>query len=100
MLGLLAGLATSTAWAQPNPALLGSKGAFIADVLRQMTLDEKIGQLRLISFGPLMPAPKLAEEVAAGRVGGSFGVVSRPEQRPLQEAATQRSRMKIPLLFA
>ncbi|WP_444813206.1 beta-glucosidase BglX [Variovorax saccharolyticus] len=98
--GLLAGLATPMALAQPNPALLGNKGAFIADVLRQMTLDEKIGQLRLISFGPQMSAPQLAEEVAAGRVGGSFGVVSRPEQRPLQEAAMQQSRMKIPMLFA
>ncbi|MDN8616088.1 beta-glucosidase BglX [Variovorax ginsengisoli] len=100
LLGLLAGLATPMAMAQPNPALLGNKGAFIADVLRQMTLDEKIGQLRLISFGPSMPASKLAEEVAAGRVGGSFGVVSRPEQRPLQDAAMQRSRMKIPVFFA
>ena len=100
LLGLLAGLATPMATAQPNPALLGDKGAFIADVLRQMTLDEKIGQLRLISYGPLMSAPQLAGEVAAGRVGGSFGVVSRPEQRPLQQAAMQKSRMKIPVLFA
>jgi beta-glucosidase len=98
--GLLAGLAAPMAMAQPDPALLGNKGAFIADVLRQMTLDEKIGQLRLISFGPLMSAPQLAAEVAAGRVGGSFGVVSRPEQRPLQQAAMQHSRMKIPMLFA
>lgn len=100
LLGLFAGLATPMAMAQPNPALLGNKGAFIADVLRQMTLDEKIGQLRLISLGPLMSAPQLADEVVAGRVGGSFGVVSRPEQRPLQQAAMQQSRMKIPMLFA
>ena len=73
--------------AQPNSALLANKGAFIADVLRQMTLDEKIGQLRLISIGREMPSPQLAEEIAAGRVGGTFNSVIRPDNRPLQDAA-------------
>ncbi|MDM0045993.1 beta-glucosidase BglX [Variovorax dokdonensis] len=88
------------AFAQPNPALMGDKKAFIDDLMRQMTLDEKVGQLRLISIGPEMPAPQLAEEVAAGRVGGTFNSVNHKEQRPLQEAAVQRSRLKIPMLFA
>ncbi|RZL68343.1 MAG: beta-glucosidase BglX [Variovorax sp.] len=100
LLALVASLATPLAMAQPNPALLDNKSAFVADLLRQMTLDEKVGQLRLISIGPEMPAPQLAKEVAAGRVGGTFNSVNRKEQRPLQEAAVQQSRMKIPMLFA
>jgi len=100
VLAALAALAAPLAFAQPNPALLGNKPAFVADLLRQMTLEEKVGQLRLISIGPEMPAPQLAEEIAAGRVGGTFNSINHKEQRPLQEAAVNRSRLKIPILFA
>ncbi|WP_299534439.1 beta-glucosidase BglX [uncultured Herbaspirillum sp.] len=94
-----AALTGTAAHAQANPALLGDKTAFINDLLRQMTLEEKIGQLRLISIGPDMPAKKLIEELAAGRVGGTFNSITRPENRPLQEGA-MRSRLKIPMFFA
>lgn len=93
-------LATPLAFAQPNTSLLNNKQAFIADLMRQMTLEEKVGQLRLISIGPEMPAPQLAREVAAGKVGGTFNSVNRKEQRPLQEAAVRQSRLKIPIFFA
>ncbi|HYP83594.1 beta-glucosidase BglX [Variovorax sp.] len=93
-------LSCPLAFAQPNPALMGDKKAFVDDLMRQMTLAEKVGQLRLISIGPEMPAPQLAEEVAAGRVGGTFNSVNHQEQRPLQQAAVERSRLKIPMLFA
>ncbi len=96
----LAALASWSAQAQPNPALLDKKSAFIDDLLRQMTVEEKVGQLRLISIGPEMPAEQLAREVAAGRVGGTFNSVNLKEQRPLQQAAVQGSRLKIPMLFA
>ena len=98
-LACTAALSGPAAHAQANPALLGDKTAFIDDLLRQMTLEEKIGQLRLISIGPEMPAKKLAEELAAGRVGGTFNSVTRAENRPLQEGA-MRSRLKIPMFFA
>ncbi len=100
LLGLAAVVACPPVLAQPKPALLDNKPAFVADLLRQMTLDEKVGQLRLISIGPEMPAPQLALEVGAGRVGGTFNAVSHKEQRPLQEAAVRQSRLKIPMLFA
>ncbi|SFN39720.1 beta-glucosidase BglX [Variovorax sp. OV329] len=96
----LAAVLASPALAQPNPSLLNNKQAFIADLMRQMTLEEKVGQLRLISIGPEMPAPQLAREVAAGKVGGTFNSVNRKEQRPLQEAAVKQSRMRIPMFFA
>lgn len=89
------GAATGPAAIAPSP----DKRAFIDDLVGRMTLDEKIGQLRLISIGPEMPAAKLMEEITAGRVGGTFNSVTRADNRPLQQAAT-RSRLKIPMFFA
>ncbi|VVD76709.1 beta-glucosidase [Pandoraea iniqua] len=83
--------------AMPSAA---AKQAFIDDLIARMTLDEKIGQLRLISIGSDMPQAKFIEEIAAGRVGGTFNSVTRSENRPLQDAAVKRSRLKIPIFFA
>ncbi|WP_238265450.1 beta-glucosidase BglX [Cupriavidus pauculus] len=83
----------------PPGAPAADKQAFIANLVARMTLDEKIGQLRLISIGPEMPAPKLMQELQAGRVGGTFNSITRKDNRPLQEAA-MRSRLKIPMFFA
>ena len=88
------------AQADINRALINDKPAFIADVMRQMTLDEKIGQLRLISIGKDMPKEMLMKEIAAGRVGGTFNSVTAKENRPLQDAAVKHSRLKIPIFFA
>lgn len=98
-LACAAALLAPPAWSQANPALLGDKAAFIDDLMRQMTVDEKIGQLRLVSIGPDMPAARLADEIAAGRVGGTFNSVTRKDNRPLQDGA-MRSRLKIPIFFA
>ncbi|WP_034297382.1 beta-glucosidase BglX [Herbaspirillum sp. RV1423] len=100
LLAAAAWLASPLALADMNVALLDNKPAFIADVMRQMTLDEKIGQLRLISIGSDMPQPQLLKEIAAGRIGGTFNTVTRADNRPLQDAAVKRSRLKIPLFFA
>jgi beta-glucosidase len=99
-LALVAGLASPLAFADTAPAALNDKPAFIANLMKQMTLDEKIGQLRLISIGPEMPASQIVKEIAAGRIGGTFNSVTRPENRPLQDAAVQNSRLKIPMFFA
>ena len=64
-----------------------------------MTLEEKIGQLRLISIGPEMPRELIRKEIAAGNIGGTFNSITRPENRPMQDAA-MRSRLKIPMFFA
>jgi len=100
LLGLVAALVCQPAAAQTTPPPLSDKPAFINDLISRMTLDEKIGQLRLISIGPEMPIAQLADEIAAGRVGGTFNSVNRPHNRQLQDAATKRSRMKIPMFFA
>ncbi|AJP59397.2 beta-glucosidase [Pandoraea vervacti] len=77
-----------------------AKQKFVDDLLARMTLDEKIGQLRLISIGAEMPQPQLIKEIAAGRVGGTFNSVTPSENRPLQDAAVKQSRLKIPIFFA
>ncbi|MEP6720565.1 MAG: beta-glucosidase BglX [Variovorax sp.] len=100
LLGLVAALVCQPAAAQTAPPPLSDKPAFISELISRMTLDEKIGQLRLISIGPEMPIAQLADEIAAGRVGGTFNSVNRPHNRLLQDAATKRSRMKIPMFFA
>eukprot|EP01030_Chromulinospumella_sphaerica_P010682 gene10682-10490_t len=95
LLGLVATLASHSVVAETKPAALKDKDAFVSDLLRQMTLDEKIGQLRLISIGPEMPREMIRKEIAAGRIGGTFTSITRPENRPMQDAA-MRSRLKIP----
>ncbi|WP_242558509.1 MULTISPECIES: beta-glucosidase BglX [Pandoraea] len=83
--------------AMPSAA---AKQRFVDDLIARMTLEEKIGQLRLISIGSEMPQPQLIKEIAAGRVGGTFNSVTRSENRPLQDAAVKQSRLKIPMFFA
>ncbi|BAO60752.1 beta-glucosidase [Pseudomonas protegens Cab57] len=99
MLGLLVSLASHPVLAETAPVPLENKEAFISDLLKRMTLEEKIGQLRLISIGPEMPRELIRKEIAAGNIGGTFNSITRPENRPMQDAA-MRSRLKIPMFFA
>ncbi|WP_313473527.1 beta-glucosidase BglX [Stutzerimonas kunmingensis] len=83
-----------------QPALpLDDRQALIKTLLERMTLVEKIGQLRLISIGGDMPRERIAEEIAAGRIGATFNSVTRADNRPMQDAAL-RSRLGVPIFFA
>lgn len=99
LLGLTIGLASHSVLADTKPAPIENKDAFVSNLMKQMTLDEKIGQLRLISIGPEMPRELIRQEIAAGKIGGTFNSIIRPENRPMQDAA-MRSRLKIPMFFA
>nr|WP_314524916.1 beta-glucosidase BglX [uncultured Pseudomonas sp.] len=99
LLGLFVSLASHNVLAATTPAPLENKDAFVSNLMKQMTLDEKIGQLRLISIGPEMPREMIRKEIAAGNIGGTFNSITRPENRPMQDAA-MRSRLKIPMFFA
>ncbi len=99
LLGLFVSLASHQVLAATTPVPLENKDAFISNLMKQMTLDEKIGQLRLISIGPEMPRELIRKEIAAGNIGGTFNSITRPENRPMQDAA-MRSRLKIPMFFA
>lgn len=99
LLGLFVSLASHQVLAATTTVPLENKDAFISNLMSQMTLDEKIGQLRLISIGPEMPRELIRKEIAAGNIGGTFNSITRPENRPMQDAA-MRSRLKIPMFFA
>ncbi|SDU55281.1 MULTISPECIES: beta-glucosidase BglX [Pseudomonas fluorescens group] len=99
LLGLFVSLASHQVLAATTPVPLENKDAFISNLMKQMTLDEKIGQLRLISIGPEMPRELIRKEIAAGNIGGTFNSITRAENRPMQDAA-MRSRLKIPMFFA
>ncbi|MGC2660037.1 MAG: beta-glucosidase BglX [Bryobacteraceae bacterium] len=66
-------------------------------LMRQMTLDEKIGQLsQLFVFGP----PETFEEaVAKGQVGSLLFATDPAVINRLQHVAVEKSRLHIPLIF-
>jgi beta-glucosidase len=86
-------------WAESGSVPGDDKAAFIADLLQRMTIEEKIGQLRLNCIGPQMPQETFLQEASLGQVGGLFYVTGRSDLRAFQDAAL-RSRLKIPLFFA
>ncbi|MDF2490647.1 MAG: beta-D-glucoside glucohydrolase [Pseudomonas sp.] len=97
VLGLAIALASQSALAASPD--LHDKAAFIDHLIAQMTVEEKVGQLRLISISTDMPREKIRKEIAAGRIGGTFNSITRDENRAMQDAAL-RSRLKIPMFFA
>ena len=88
--------------AQP-PASDANRNAFINDLMNRMTLEEKIGQLDLLSVGFDVTGPRLSKDVELkirqGRVGGVFNIYTPVAVRKLQSLAVNESRLGIPLLF-
>ncbi|WP_168385717.1 beta-glucosidase BglX [Erwinia amylovora] len=82
---------------QLNPQ---ARDAFVSGLLTKMTLDEKIGQLRLISVGPENPQSAIRDMIQQGQVGAIFNTVTRQDIRQMQDQVMQLSRLKIPLFFA
>ncbi|MBP1638084.1 MAG: putative beta-glucosidase, partial [Bacteroidetes bacterium] len=75
----------------------------VSDLLKQMTLDEKIGQLNQYSddwtaTGPVTVDNEKATQVRKGQVGSLLNCISVERTRNWQNVAMQ-SRLKIPLLF-
>jgi len=67
-------------------------------LLARMTLDEKLGQLNLLSAGG-RASPEQMQLVRAGKLGGLFNVMGAENTTPVQRIAVTESRLKIPLLF-
>jgi beta-glucosidase len=85
-----------TATAQQN------KTTFINSLIQRMTLEEKIGQLNLLTSdmdvtGPFMKAG-YKKDIEAGLCGAIFNAYTPKYTRQLQEMAV-KTRLKIPLLF-
>jgi len=84
----------------PHPMNAQARDAFVNQLLTKMTLDEKIGQLRLISVGPDTPKSAVRDMIQKGQVGAIFNTVTRQDIRAMQDQVMQLNRLKIPLFFA
>ena len=78
--------------------------AFIKNLMSKMTLEEKIGQLNLLTPGGGIATGAVVNsdvesKIRAGKVGGMFGTIGVDNIRRVQELAVNNSRLKIPLLF-
>lgn len=76
----------------------------VEELLQKMTLEEKIGQLNLLTPGGGIATGSVVSEdveakIKAGNVGGLFGVSGPAKIRQAQEIAVKSSRLGIPLLI-
>ncbi|MFN2572330.1 MAG: beta-glucosidase BglX [Gemmatimonadales bacterium] len=67
-------------------------------LLARMTLEEKLGQLNLLSADG-RASPAQMQLVRAGKLGGLFNVIGAENTTPVQRIAVTESRLKIPLLL-
>jgi beta-glucosidase len=76
---------------------------FINTLMKKMTLEEKIGQLNLVTPGGAVTGAVVSKDVDTkirnGQVGGLFGITGPDKIRRTQEIAINNSRLHIPLLF-
>lgn len=76
---------------------------FIDGLMQQMTIEEKIGQLNLVTAGEVTTGSVVSTDVEAkikgGKIGGIFSMTSPKRIRAAQELAVNQSRLKIPLIF-
>ncbi len=87
-----------------SPALNDSKlDARVNTLLRQMTLEEKIGQLVQYSAGsPTGPGTgrgDYPDMIAKGGIGSLFNLTGAREVNAMQKIAVEKSRLHIPLIF-
>jgi beta-glucosidase len=70
---------------------------FVDDLLKRMTLEEKIGQMSQVALNEPQTIP--AEEQARQGVGSFLFVTDPARINRLQHAAVEQSRLHIPLIF-
>jgi len=76
---------------------------FVDNLMKKMTLDEKLGQLNLPASGDIITGAgsnnNISEKIKQGKVGGLFNIKSAQKIHDVQQIAVEQSRLKIPLLF-
>jgi beta-glucosidase len=88
-----------------NPQLAGKQlNARVDALLKQMTLDEKIGQLTQylagVATGPGANRDDQDALVAKGEAGSLLGAITAENTNHFQHIAVEKSRLHIPLIFA
>lgn len=76
----------------------------VEELLNKMTIEEKIGQLNLLTPGGGVATGEVVSKdvgvkIKSGQVGGLFGVAGPDRVRKAQEIAVNDSRLGIPLLI-
>lgn len=98
MLGILT-LGSFDTIAQTDPKM----DAFIAGLMDKMTVEEKIGQLNLVTGGEAVTGSVVSTgveaKIKAGQIGGIFSMSSPAKIRAAQELAVKQSRLGIPIIF-
>lgn len=98
-LSAAAGLAGRTILDMPNR----DSDARIEALVAAMSLDEKIGQMTLVSAGAAVTGPggtvDYVDAVRAGAVGAVCNLWGRDQTRRLQRIAVEETRLGVPLLF-
>lgn len=86
-----------------TPSATKDSSKFIDALMSRMTLEEKIGQMNLLSIGFDVTGPVVSkgvdEKIKRGLVGGVFNTYTPSAVRKLQDIAVNESRLKIPLFF-
>lgn len=76
---------------------------FIDDLMGQMTIEEKIGQLNLPVAGDIVTgqakSSNVSERIRNGEVGGLFNLKGAEQIKEVQRIAVEESRLGIPILF-
>ena len=92
----------SNATAQ-NQTETAKMNVFVIGLMKKMTVDEKIGQLNLVTGGMAITGSVtnngIADGVKKGAIGGIFGLYGTDNVRKMQEAAVKGTRLHIPLIF-
>lgn len=77
--------------------------AFINDLMKKMTVEEKLGQLNLPSQGDIITGlgtnDNIGAKIRKGQVGGLFNIKGVDKIKEIQRIAVEESRLKIPMLF-
>ena len=89
-------LVSANVQAQKSPV---DMDRFIDDVMKRMTLEEKIGQLNLPVTGEITTgqakSSNVAKRIRAGEVGGLFNLKGVERIRDVQKQAVEESRLGI-----
>ena len=105
---LVFGISVVAAFSQtrpvPNPQLASKElNARVESLLKQMTLEEKIGQTVQYSAGfatgPSASSLTYDEIVAKGQIGSMLNVVGAERTNHYQHIAMEKSRLHIPIIF-
>ncbi len=89
------GRTTAVAPSLPNDA---AATKFVDDLMKRMTLEEKLGQMEQIAWSGRESAAN-EEHIRKGEVGSFLNITDAATIARLQHVAMEQSRLKIPIIF-